>query len=107
MVALPLVLPMWWKNLPPVFSTATETVADLSNKWISRPEYQPLNHRLDHMAAEVPLPKRASEYLAPAPGMSVQSPITCNQPLPTIGKPLEYVNIFVDNFVLLGKTPNT
>ena len=32
MVAIPLTLPMGWKNSPPLFCTATETVADLANK---------------------------------------------------------------------------
>ena len=32
MIAIPLTLPMVWKNSPPLFCTATETVADLENK---------------------------------------------------------------------------
>ena len=32
LVAIPLTLPMVWKNLPPIFCTATETVADLDNE---------------------------------------------------------------------------
>ena len=32
MVAIPLTLPMGWKNSPPLFCTATETVADLANE---------------------------------------------------------------------------
>ena len=35
LVAIPLVLPMGWKNSPPIFSTATETVADVANAAIS------------------------------------------------------------------------
>ena len=31
LVALPLVLPMGWKNSPPAFCATTETVADLAN----------------------------------------------------------------------------
>ena len=31
MIAMPLVLSMVWKNSPPAFSTATETIADLAN----------------------------------------------------------------------------
>ena len=38
MVSLPLVLPMGWKNSPPAFSTATETVAELVIQILSRPE---------------------------------------------------------------------
>ena len=32
LVAFPLVLPMGWSNSPPIFSTATETIADLANR---------------------------------------------------------------------------
>lgn len=32
LVAFPLVLPMGWKNSPPAFCTATETIADLANQ---------------------------------------------------------------------------
>ena len=34
LVAFPLVLPMGWKNSPPIFSTVTETIADLTNQQI-------------------------------------------------------------------------
>ena len=34
LVALPLVLPMGWKNSPPIFSTVTETIADMANQRI-------------------------------------------------------------------------
>ena len=39
MVAIPLILPMTWKNSPPIFCTATDTVAYLSNAepWCSQP----------------------------------------------------------------------
>ena len=32
MMAIPLTRPMGWKNSPPFFCTATETVADLANE---------------------------------------------------------------------------
>ena len=57
MVALPLVFLIGWKNSPPTFSTATETVSDLVNQRLSCPEYQPPDHRLNQMAAEVPFTK--------------------------------------------------
>ena len=34
LVAFPLVLPMGWKNSPPIFSAATKTIADLVNHQI-------------------------------------------------------------------------
>jgi hypothetical protein len=32
LVDFPLVLPLGWSNSPPIFSTATETIADLANR---------------------------------------------------------------------------
>ena len=32
LIAFSLVFPMGWKNSPPIFFTATENIADLSNK---------------------------------------------------------------------------
>jgi hypothetical protein len=31
LIAFPLVVPMGWTNSPPIFSTATETIADIAN----------------------------------------------------------------------------
>ena len=53
------------------------------------------------MAADVPLPVHTAQSLAPTSGVAV------NPPLPTTGKPLEFVDIFVDDFVSLGQSPNT
>ena len=50
LVALPLVLPMGWKNSPPFFSAATETAADLANTNLSN-KLIPLPHPLEHHAA--------------------------------------------------------
>ena len=58
------------------------------------------------MAVEVPLPKWASRSLAPALDVEFQDPKTRDPLLPTKVKPLEYVDIFVDGLVLLGKSPN-
>ena len=51
LVALPLVLPMGWKNSPPIFSTPTETIADITNQRLSNPLYHPHLHHLNKMAA--------------------------------------------------------
>jgi hypothetical protein len=50
LVALPLVLPMGWKNSPPTFSTATETIADLANQRLQDPSHQPTQHTLSMLA---------------------------------------------------------
>ena len=50
LVALPLVLPMGWKILPPVFSAATETAADIANTILTSNHPFPL-HPLESYAA--------------------------------------------------------
>ena len=55
LVAFPLVLPMGWKNSPPIFSTATETVADLANQRLSMSTH-PLPHKMDDAAEAVASP---------------------------------------------------
>ena len=107
MITLPLVLPIGWKNSPPDFSTSTETVSDLVNQRLIYIEYQPPDHRLDQMAAKVPLTNWDRRSLDPVPGVAAQVPCTCDPSLPTMGTPLEYVDIFVDNFVSLGQAANT
>jgi hypothetical protein len=51
LVALPLVLPMGWKNSPPAFCTATETIADLANQRLLAQQL-PLPHPLGMQAAQ-------------------------------------------------------
>ncbi len=58
LVAFPLVLPMGWKNSPPIFSTATKTIADLTNARI-RNLTPPLPHHLDNLAECIPSPDPA------------------------------------------------
>jgi hypothetical protein len=53
LVAFPVVLPMGWKNSPPVFSTATETVADMVNARL-KAQVPPRPHHLDELAESIP-----------------------------------------------------
>ena len=55
MVAIPLKLPMGWKNSPPLFCTATETVADLSNKAL-RTHQPSKQHLLDNRTEAIEPP---------------------------------------------------
>ena len=52
LVALPLVLPMGWKNSPPIFSALTETIADLAN-WRLKHGYPSPPHHLDDEAESI------------------------------------------------------
>ena len=131
LVAIPLVLPMGWKNSPPAFSTATETIADLANRRLRDSSYSPQRHALDDLALEMDDDDTATtammtdleetvsdsdieseddddlaaENTAMLPGTSVAVPSKRDPSLPTTGPPVQYVDIFVDDFVGLGQQP--
>ena len=55
LIAFLLVLPMGWKNSPPIFSTATETITDIANARI-RAGRDPPPHWLDSLAESITSP---------------------------------------------------
>ena len=55
MVAIPLTLPIGWKNSSPLFCTATETVADLANEAL-RTHHPSKQHQLDSRAEAIDPP---------------------------------------------------
>ena len=64
LVAFPLVLPMGWKNSPPIFSTVTETIADVANQQLAS-QTTPGPHPLDAAAAAVVAPSPWGETKQP------------------------------------------
>ena len=98
MVATLLILPMGWKNSPPLFCTATETVADLANKDLHY--HQPSKqHQLDDRAEAIEPP--------PAPPLThVHAQLTH---YPYLRRPkdklLAYVDVLVDDFLRLAQGP--
>ena len=56
LVALPLVLPMGWKNSQPIFSMVTETIANLTTQHIN-PPLGPKAHQLDDKAKAAYIPE--------------------------------------------------
>ena len=132
LVALPLVLPMGWKNSPPFFSAATETAADLANTNLSRnitPQQHPLEshaakhdtpilstdtvsnsvldlntHSTNHSSVTTvpPDPSHTSSIQVhkPQPHPSaVPIPDTRDPCLPTNQAALQYIDVFVDDFI--------
>jgi hypothetical protein len=57
LVGFPLVLPMGWMQSPPLFTAATETVADLANQKLQA-NGPSTRHRLDLLSEASPLPER-------------------------------------------------
>jgi hypothetical protein len=109
LVALPLRLPMGWKNSPPAFCTATETIADITNQLLLQ-NHHALPHRLDHLADSKP-PKRPAP---PTPPAVAPTPSQVDQhgniavPIPQQADPylnhynrrrLQVVDIYMDDFV--------
>ena len=64
-MALLLVLPMGWKNSPPVFSAVTKTIADLANQRIES-GVEPPSHHLDEAAEAIDAPNPMTDALEPA-----------------------------------------
>ena len=98
MVAIPLTLPMGWKNSPPLFCTATETVADLANEAL-RTHQPSKQHLLDIRAEAVeppPAPLLTQEHANLTRDPYLQRPNA---------KLLAYVDVFVDDFLGLAQGP--
>ena len=99
LVAFPLVLSMGWKNIPPNFSTATETITNIANKRLCSQLYPP-EHPLDLLDKSVlsPSPIKEPDRL-PCSVVSGSTPTTtCDPSLP---HPFSYINVFVDDFTRL------
>jgi hypothetical protein len=103
LLALPLVLPMGWTESPPYFCAATETIADITNKWLIN-QWKAPPHHLEALASTKPEPGPDDQ---PATTMLEQS---C-QPLPisrpdnrrTCQLPLQKVDLFVGDFIGMGQ----
>ena len=96
LVALPLSLPMGWKNSPPLFCAATETIADIANHWLLHEHPMP-PHRLDHLADSKPTDPPP---LLPAVPTGVPVPICADPHLArTRRRRLQTIEIYVDDFI--------
>ena len=111
MVAIPLVLPMGWCESPPAFSAITETIADVTNDRLGDAGYTPSSHKLDDMAAEVVLPDHPPPLLpreitsGQSRTLSVNLPRERDPSLPTDSTPLQYSDVFVDDFCSFAQKP--
>jgi hypothetical protein len=101
LIAFPLVLLMGWTNSPPIFSSATETIADTTNARLSS-GWLPPSHPLDELAASVSTPPHKAYWGSKS--MPPFEPYPDWDPsLPTTGAPATYVDVFVDDFVGLAQ----
>ena len=96
LVAFPLTLPMGWEESPPHFSVSTETACDLANASplppVSSPPH-PLEIEADSMPESISIPARG-------PTDALDVPI---HPLGPRKPPLDYTDVYVDDFLGLGQ----
>ena len=101
LIAIPLTLPMGWKESPPAFCTATETVADLANATLSRPrESSDRPHRLDALA-ETPIAGDAEANGHHTSGATSEPTPTSDNP--KFHRPLQYWDVYVDDFLAVAQ----
>jgi hypothetical protein len=99
LVALPLVLPMGWKNSPPAFCTATETIADLANQALKE-QSAALPHPLGHRAATLDQLNQPQENMTKTTTFET---ITPDPSLPRPAPPVKEVDVYVDDFVAVAQ----
>ena len=113
LVAFPLVLPMGWSNSPPIFSTATETIADIANERLRSNIEMPAHH-LDDLAQSIQSPLPLSPLVTPSDlTCDTNCPqvtphllgLTRDPSLPTSQQPLAYTDVFVDDFIGAAQDP--
>jgi hypothetical protein len=101
LIGFPVVLTMGWKESPPVFTSATETVTDLANDQIQRGTKQP-PHRLDQ--------KSESCSIAAAHPLANQQSMPKHEGTWAHGhahKPADKWYVYVDDFIVLAQGNTT
>ena len=101
LIAFPLVLPMGWKNSPPLFCAATETIADLANERILKNRH-PKPHRLDDIADSLPPTDNIHPpqvELAAVPLPTQRDPFLHNPRR----RPVAHIDVYVDDFCGLAQ----
>jgi hypothetical protein len=93
LVALPLCLPMGWKNSPPYFCAFTESIADIANASIQCQTAWP-PHPLEGPSQNHSVPKQDFEAQVLHP------------PSPPLRNPVAMVDIYVDDFIGIAQRPH-
>ena len=96
--AIPITLPMGWKNSPPIFLTAKETVVDLANAAL-RCSTPALPHRLDNMSEAIFREEPSTNH--PSLAGFTREPYLRQANT----KPAAYMDIFVNSFLELAQVP--
>ena len=97
---------MGWKNSPPVFSTATETLTDLANQGIHYP-LEPKAHQLNDQAEAASLQEVGNMPAMSSSSNTTPIPAALDPSLSEMHEPLSYIDEFVDDSVGLAQTRST
>ena len=104
LVALPLVLPMGWQASPPYFCSVTETITDLTNAQLNPAPTHTPDHRLSYIADHPDNEQRVTQPIAATAASNSTPPARNHIPIvPHKRRPLQYVDIYVDDFVVLAQ----
>ena len=99
LIAFPLALPMGWVESPPYFCVLTETACDRANAMLASHTPVPSltrTHRLESLAATPPAETNHFSHTRSGP---------MPPPLQGVGRPpVASVDVYVDDFLLLGQT---
>ena len=101
LVAFPLILPMGWIDSPQYLCAVTETIADTANDRLRSGLLSAIQHRLDDLADSKPDPIRRSDVVATKTG--IQPPVV--QSHGPRQHPLNTVDVYMDDFILLSQLP--
>jgi hypothetical protein len=90
LVAIPLTLPMGWAQSPPYFCAFTETITDMANDTSHSLPHHPLLHQSQNF---------------PCPQQPTFHPSAVTLGTITNSKPLSYIDIYIDDFMILAQPP--
>jgi hypothetical protein len=101
LIAFPMILPMGWIDSPQYLCSVMETIADLANQRIRSMDLSATLHRLDELADTPPAPIT----LAASQNPLLRIPPTSDISRAPLQKPINFVDVFMDDFILLSQLP--
>jgi hypothetical protein len=101
LIAFPMILPMGWIDSPQYLCSVTETIADLANSRIRSMDLSATPHRLDELADTPPAPITRAAPPIPLPRIPPPSVISRGP----LQKPINFVDVFMDDFIILSQLP--
>jgi hypothetical protein len=101
LIAFPMILPMGWVDSPQYLCAISETIADITNDRLSHGPLAAEPHRLDELADTPPKPVQRHPA-KPPPSIRPPEIRSCGP----FQLPLNYVDVFMDDFILVTQLQN-